>query len=649
VHPTLARQLRRLGLHAERLPSDAAAWGELLARVDRSYQEADDSLAALDRTMELSSLEMGSLQRRLADERDQLSRQSALLGLLQAVTVAANEAVGVEQALGRALDLVGTHLDWPLGHAWLPDPAAPGSWRPSPPWRLADPDLAPYRDQVTGGKDARDELVELVVADARPHRLPGPDARNPRLPRAAARVGATVAFAFPVLLGTEVVAVLELFGPTPAAAPDDLLEVSAHIGTQLGRVVERSRASSALRRAEERFRTIFQVAGSGMLQLDHDGRIVQANRAIQEIVGRSPAQLVGRHLVELYDPEDAPAALAGFSALARGERDRDRLEVRYPRPDGSQGWLDVCTTALRDGQGRMRWAIVVAEETTQRKQVELEVRLGQKLEAVGRLAAGIAHEINTPVQFVGDNLRFLENAFADLRTLQLDYQRTVAASADRLGPATVEELRAAEAAADLGFLEEEVPGAIDQALAGVDRIATIVRAMKSFAHPPQRQRAAADLNQALRDTVMVARNQLEDVAEVELDLGDLPPVVCQLGDLNQVFLNLLMNAVDAVAETGRIGHITVRTRHLDDEVEVRIEDTGGGIPEAVRERVFDPFFTTKEVGRGTGQGLALAHAIVRDKHGGTLDFETEVGRGTAFTIRLPVAGGEHAGRTTARN
>jgi PAS domain S-box-containing protein len=487
------------------------------------------------------------------------------------------------------------------------------------------------------------------VADARPHRLPGPDGRNPRLPRAAARVGATVAFAFPVLLGTEVVAVLELFGPTPAADPDDLLEVSAHIGTQLGRVVERSRASSALRRAEERFRTIFQVAGSGMLQLDHDGRIIQANRAIQEFVGRSPAQLVGRHLVELYDPEDTPAALEGFSALARGERDRDRLEVRYPRPDGSQGWLDVCTTALRDGQGRMRWAIVVAEETTRRKQVELEVRLGQKLEAVGRLAAGIAHEINTPIQFVGDNLRFLENAFADLRTLQLDYQRTVAASADRLEPATVEELRAAEAAADLGFLEEEVPGAIDQALAGVDRIATIVRAMKSFAHPPQRQRAAADLNQALRDTVMVARNQLDDVAEVELDLGELPPVVCQLGDLNQVFLNLLMNAADAVAETGRIGHITVRTRHLDDAVEVRIEDTGGGIPEAVRERVFDPFFTTKEVGRGTGQGLALAHAIVRDKHGGTLDFETEVGRGTAFTIRLPVAGAEHAGRTTARN
>jgi hypothetical protein len=142
VHPTLARQLRRLGLRAERLPSDAAAWGELLARVDRSYREADDSLAALDRTMELSSLEMGGLQQRLADERDQLSRQSALLGLLQAVTVAANEAVGVEQALGQALDLVGTHLDWPLGHAWLPDPAAPGAgararpggW-PTPTWR----------------------------------------------------------------------------------------------------------------------------------------------------------------------------------------------------------------------------------------------------------------------------------------------------------------------------------------------------------------------------------------------------------------------------------------------------------------------------------------------------------------------------------
>jgi PAS domain S-box-containing protein len=428
------------------------------------------------------------------------------------------------------------------------------------------------------------------------------------------------------------------------AALDRTMELSSQEmrRLQVRLAAERDQLRDALAeraRAEEQFRAIFRAAGSGMLQIDHDGRILQVNQAVEEIVGRSSEQLVGRLVTELCDPDDAPAALATLSALQRGEQDLDRLELRYPRPDGSQGWLDVCVSSLRDGEGQMRCAIVVAEETTRRKQLEAELRLSQKLEAVGRLAAGIAHEINTPIQFVGDNLRFLESAFEQLGGLNDRYRRTLTRYADRLEPAAVAELDAAEDEADLAFLTSEVPGSLHEALAGVDRIATIVRAMKSFAHPSQQQKAAADLNQALLDTLTVARSELKHVAEVVTDLGELPLVTCHMGDLNQVFLNLLVNAADAVAETGRRGTITVRTRHVDDEVRITVEDTGGGIPQAVREQVFDPFFTTKEVGRGTGQGLALARSIVHDKHGGILEFETETGRGTAFTIKLPVAGG----------
>ena len=196
--------------------------------------------------------------------------------------------------------------------------------------------------------------------------------------------------------------------------------------------------------------------------------------------------------------------------------------------------------------------------------------------------------------------------------------------------------------ADVVLAEAEIPKAIAQTLDGVGRVATIVRAMKEFAHPDSGEKAVADLNKALTSTLTVARNELKYVADVETDLGDIPSVSCHLGDLNQVFLNLLVNAAhaigDTVKESGGKGRIGVRTTCEGDNVCVAISDTGGGIPEHVRSKIFDPFFTTKGVGRGTGQGLAIARSIVVDKHGGSLTFETEVGEGTTFFIRLPVDG-----------
>ncbi len=287
------------------------------------------------------------------------------------------------------------------------------------------------------------------------------------------------------------------------------------------------------------------------------------------------------------------------------------------------------------------------QEVEQRELAEVELRHAQKLQAVGQLAAGIAHEINTPTQFVSDNIRFLADTFKATQQLITKYRQAIEAASAAPGyEALVQQIREAEEAADLAYLEEATPAAFSEALDGISRIVTIVGAMKEFARHDQREKIPADLNRALQVTLTVARNEYKDVANVETELGELPPVTCHLGDMNQVFLNLCVNAAHAISEvvakSGNRGCIRVRTMKEGDKARIDISDTGCGIPEAIRERVFEPFFTTKEVGRGSGQGLAIARSIVMDKHGGSLTFESEVGKGTTFIIRLPVNGSSAA-------
>jgi signal transduction histidine kinase len=314
-------------------------------------------------------------------------------------------------------------------------------------------------------------------------------------------------------------------------------------------------------------------------------------------------------------------------------------------------------TALSQGNGRrteVRWTGTCERVTgtkvlrglmldiTELRRLGRELAAAQKLESVGRLAAGIAHEINTPVQFVSDNVQFVRTSMTDVAAVIHAYrglQHAVESSGDVASAARV--ASEAEKAADLDFIMENAPPALDSSLEGLGRIATIVRSMKEFAHPDQAEKTSADLNQAIKSTLVIAHNEYKYVAEVDTDFGELPPVPCYLGEINQVVLNLLVNAAhaisDVVKDSGATGKLTVRTRLDGDEIEIAIGDTGTGIPEAARDRIFDPFFTTKEVGRGTGQGLAIAHSVIVKKHQGTLRFETECGKGTTFFIRLPVS------------
>lgn len=272
-----------------------------------------------------------------------------------------------------------------------------------------------------------------------------------------------------------------------------------------------------------------------------------------------------------------------------------------------------------------------------------ELAEATQLASVGRLSAGIAHEINTPLQYIGDNVNFLQEAFINLLPLIAETQRIdAAAAAGDVSDELIASLSSVYHEADVDYLADEIPIAVGQSLEGVSRVTAIVKAMKEFCHPGQREKVLTDINRAIDITITIARNEWKYVAEVTTDFDpDLPQVCCLAGDINQVLLNLIVNAAHAVADVvnedaDEKGEIALSTRQCGDSIEIRIRDTGGGIKESVRDKLFDPFFTTKEPGKGTGQGLAITRKVV-DHHNGSIAFETEVGVGTTFIIRLPIA------------
>jgi signal transduction histidine kinase len=271
----------------------------------------------------------------------------------------------------------------------------------------------------------------------------------------------------------------------------------------------------------------------------------------------------------------------------------------------------------------------------ERERMAIELRLAQKLESVGRLAAGIAHEINTPIQYIGDSVSFLQTAQTDLDRLLKAYRDTIGSTSSGEIASRIEK------EIDLEFLSREMPKAFARTLEGVERVAAIVRAMKEFAHPDAIEHSGADLNHALETTLTVAHNEYKYNAQIETRLGELPLVPCNVGEMNQVFLNLIVNAAHAIAEAGKTtdtGRITIATATVGSYVEISIEDNGSGIPQEHLEKIFDPFFTTKPVGKGTGQGLAIARSIITEKHGGRIDVHSVVGQGTRFVLRLPIGG-----------
>ena len=401
--------------------------------------------------------------------------------------------------------------------------------------------------------------------------------------------------------------------------------------TELRQLAERARQQAA------QIRAIVDHVGEGIITFDDSGAILSFNVAAENIFGCLAEQAATRQ-IEDFVPSINSQNKPMTDARTRDKRSSLPFEQTGLKVDGSEFPIEVTISRFLH-EGQQVWTALIRDRTA-RRQLEQQLSHVQKMESVGQLAAGIAHEINTPMQFVGDNTRFLNDAFADIEGLFSICQQLIEAAyqptkRDQL----VQQIEQIAGRIDLAYLRREIPAATQQSLDGIERITSIVQALKEFSHPGDQNKVALDLNQAIRNSIEVSRSQWKYIATVETDLDpSLPTTMSYPGEFNQVILNLLINAAQAIEEKkmDAMGEIKVSSRFQNGQALIVISDSGMGMTGEVKAKIFDPFFTTKPLGKGTGQGLAICYAVIVEKHGGQISCDSEVGVGTTFSIQLPI-------------
>ncbi len=401
--------------------------------------------------------------------------------------------------------------------------------------------------------------------------------------------------------------------------------------------------AEALAASESRLSMVLHSVRDGYWDWDVRNKVVHSNPQFAEILGLDAPNgplLSPDAITALVIDADRADMAAALRRHLRGQTQNLIHECRVSRKDGTLAWIEFRGQVIsRDSRGRALRATGLITDISEKKQLDQERRRTMKMEAIGELAAGVAHEINTPLQFVGDNLAFLQSQTARAtKAFQLVADIRTQVSASPLWRVLGGDLLAAADEADLSYARNEIPEAIREALDGLDRVSKIVQALKEFSHQGPSERVAVDLNRMIENTVTLTRNEWKYVAEIETDLEPgLPHVHCVPHECGQLLVNLVVNAAHAIRAMadGKKGLLTIVSRAVAGQVEIRVSDTGCGIPPEIRNRIFDPFFTTKPIGQGTGQGLALAQATVK-RHRGTISFQSEIGRGTVFSVRLPI-------------
>lgn len=383
---------------------------------------------------------------------------------------------------------------------------------------------------------------------------------------------------------------------------------------------------------------LLSAISSALVAFDAAGIVTHWNTVAERLFGIPAHQAVGQSLPQLPICWEDADLFGRFFEDSRSV-ENSRIESVLCRADHSTSIVELSLHPLLI-DGLLTGGLMLAEDVSERRLLEQQLQQAQKLESVGQLAAGIAHEINTPLQYVGDNVQFVQASLQKLEPVLhlLDRLTTDGAESN----VTIENIRASLGKVNLKRLIEHLPGAVRDAHQGVQSVTRIVYAMKEFSHPGSDNPTLVNINQALESTVVVSRSEWKYVAELETDFGtNMPSVPGYAHELQQVFLNLIVNAAHAV-ETRRQadehfqGKIRVTTICMDNRCLISIQDNGCGIPRSIRNRVYDPFFTTKGVGKGTGQGLAIAHQIVAHRHQGKLWFDSEPNVGTTFFIELPL-------------
>lgn len=384
-----------------------------------------------------------------------------------------------------------------------------------------------------------------------------------------------------------------------------------------------------------------------VVAVDREGRVTQANKEALTALGWSAEEFIGRHKHQTIhhsqsDGSEYPWDFCPvFAAIEDGSSHHVDGDVFWKK-DGSSFSADFIVCPLRGEDNEITGAVLTFRNLTEQRLQEANRIHSMKLESIGELAAGIAHEINTPIQFVGTNLSFLRESFSGLEELIDAFGELRRAVGDLPQFAELAgRIDEISAKIDLEYLREETPPAFEQTMNGVERVSKLVLGLKGFAHAGAgEEKNPSDINQIIANTLVVCRNAYKYVAELETHYADLPLVPVFAGDLGQVIVNLVVNAAQAIADVKKdsptMGKITITTSLVDKVVTIAIADSGGGIPEGIRQRIFDPFFTTKDVGRGSGQGLAISRTIIHDKHHGEITFTSQLGVGTIFYVTLPV-------------
>jgi two-component system, NtrC family, sensor kinase len=394
---------------------------------------------------------------------------------------------------------------------------------------------------------------------------------------------------------------------------------------------ERQNLADALAHERNVLRTMIDLIPAFIYCKDAESRFTGCNKLVANRMGVSPDDLIGKTDFDFFPREMAEKFYNDEQALLKsGKPLIDIEELAFDKLSGTNRVILTSKVPLHDAAGNLTGLVGTGFDITERKAAEERMASSDRLESIGRLAAGVAHEINTPIQYLNDSVSFIREGVEEL----LAYIDGLHAAMPRKAegqPADNE---------DVEYMRAELPPALTRVADGLSRIAEIVRSMKHFSHADQREMSQVDLNASIASTLVIARSEYREVADVETDYATLPPITCHGGQINQVVLNLVVNSAHAIADfvkkNGGRGKITVKTAVEPEHVLISITDTGGGIPEGIRVRIFDPFFTTKEVGRGTGQGLSIARNVIVKGHGGQLDFETETGKGTTFHVRLPL-------------
>lgn len=398
----------------------------------------------------------------------------------------------------------------------------------------------------------------------------------------------------------------------------------------------RSRIERALRDSQKRLLAITASLFEGVLLVDVSGIIVFANKSAHRWLDAE--NLAERELDEVLRLQSADQVIAfadsPFHAVIVSGETIINDDAVFLTAAGRLVPVAYATSPLDEG-AKQRIAVISFRSIEMLKEAQRDALQSSRLASVGQLAAGIAHEINTPIQYVGDNLRFIRDALGGVGAVIA----ALKGLAEQAGKTS--EMETVCEAHEVDYLLEELPLATQQSLQGVEHVAHIVRSMKDFSHPGATAKVAADINRAIDSTLTVSRNEWKHVATVETDLDpNLPPIICFPAEINQVLLNLVVNAAHAIESTaqGHSGVIQISTRKDGASVEIRIADSGPGVPSTIQDKIFDPFFTTKTVGKGTGQGLAVCRDVIANKHGGKLFLDSSHTGGAMFVVRLPISG-----------